>query len=166
MQHISKFSTLTSKPALALALTAALSGCTPLSLFYKEGIAVNRMQSDEVNCEVRALRDAPVQNEVDITPAIRVPPSETCDAAGNCTVTPGYTIPAQVHVIDVNFALRLRVTKACMLNQGYQRVTIPACSQRISKAAPTAATRTLPQLGANSCVIRNRGGSWQILNPQ
>ncbi|MDQ7070311.1 MAG: hypothetical protein Q9M48_06175 [Rhodobacterales bacterium] len=166
MQHILKIPAIAPKPVLALAATLVLASCASLSLYYKEGVPVNRMQSDEINCEVRALKDVPVQNEVEITPAVRVPPSETCDARGNCTVTPGYTIPAEIEVIDVNIGLRERVAKQCMLDQGYQRVTIPACSSSLSNSVPTAKTLTLPKLGSNSCVIRNRGGSWQILNPQ
>ncbi len=145
----------------------ALGACaTPLELYYKPGADVTRMQTEETKCEVAALRDAPVASQVRQDPGLYVPGYRSCNGAGNCTYYPGFWRPGRVYSVDVNAPLRLRLMDQCMAAKGYQRTQIPQCSQSVAGSIAPAATRTMPALSANSCAIRNEGGSWQIVNVQ
>jgi hypothetical protein len=147
-----------------LLLTLALPACAPLTLYYKAGTPVATVERDTTACQVQALRDAPVANQVRRTPPTYVPPRRTCDSAGNCTTTAGYYLPGEVYTVDVNSALRKKVENQCMADRGYSPASIPACPQGVKQAAPLAATATLPRLTPKSCAIRNRDGSFQIVN--
>lgn len=140
-----------------------LAACLPLDLYYREGVSVARMQADQTQCEVRALRDAPVASQIRRRPPVYVPPERVCDAQANCVTRPGYWVEGEIFTVDVNADLRARVADQCMIARGYRATTIPACPQSVANAAPPAATRILPPLSGNSCVIRNRGGTWQIV---
>lgn len=153
------------RSALFSAPLLLLSACTtPLEIYYKPGASVSRMQTDTNTCDVDALRDAPVANQVRQYPGYYVPGYRSCNNAGRCTVYPGYWAPGRLYTVDVNAPLRLRLTDQCMAAKGYQRTEVPACPQSIADSAAPAATQTLPRLTANSCVIRNESGSWQIVN--
>lgn len=152
-------------PVLLAAVSAiGLTACVPLSIYYREGVSVTRAQSDTLNCEVQAIKDAPVSNQTRVTPPRWVPQRQSCNSSGQCTVIPGYYLPGQTYTVDVNAGLRKRVETQCMANKGYAPVDIPACPDRIVKAAPPGATTTLPALTPNSCVIKNTNGTYQIVN--
>jgi hypothetical protein len=140
-----------------------LSGCAPFEIYYKPGASVTKLQTDTTNCEVSALRDAPVANQVRQDAPYYIPGRTYCDGNGNCHRNGGYWRPGRVYTVDVNAPLRLKVLDLCMANRGYQRTEIPVCSPNIARAAPAAITQTLPRLTPNSCVIHNDGGSWQIV---
>ena len=157
------------KHALPLALLLLpLAACDDLSLYYKSGATVQRMQVDQVDCEVQALRDAPVRTVVRRTPATWIPARRICDANGNCTTRGGYWEPGQVYTEDVNRGLRARVETLCMARRGYERVTLPGCPQSVRAAAgPATQTTRLPPLSDRSCVIRDRQAkSWRIVTPR
>ena len=152
------------RPIVALYLCLCVIACAPLSIYHKPGVSVSRMQSDQLACEVRALKDAPVANRVRQEPPRFIPARRICDGAGHCTVRHGYWLPGRVYTVDVNADLRKRVETSCMAARGYSPVSIPPCPQSVADAAPVAATRTLPTLAPNSCAIRNDDGSFQIVN--
>ena len=143
---------------------AALLACAPLETYYKPGATVATMKRDTTTCEVNALRDVPVSFQIRRKPPIFVPGNRSCDAAGNCTSHHGYYINGGVESYDPNVALRNRVEVQCMADMGYAPVSIPPCPDSIAKATPPAATTRLPALSENSCVIRNKSGSFQIVN--
>lgn len=151
---------------ILISCVLALPGCLPLSVYYKQGAPVARMQSDQTSCEIKALRDVPVATQIRTTPARYVPPRKICDAEGNCRTRGGYWIEGELYSVDTNKDLRTRAQAQCMASKGYRPVDIPPCSNAIARAATPAATRTFPALTPTSCVIRNKGGSWQIVNPQ
>lgn len=142
----------------------AVSGCGPLSIYYKPGVAVSRMQTDTLNCEVKALNDAPVANQIRQRPPVYYPGRQYC-SGGNCTYRAGYWVSGGFYTVDVNASLRSRVEDQCMAQIGYQPVRLPRCSAGVAAQVPTAATRTLPQLTENSCSIINDDGTWQIVTP-
>ena len=152
------------KPLLPLVLSLVLSGCLPLSIYHREGVSVTRMQSDTTECEVAALRDVPASNQIRRGPPRFVPGRRICDASGACKTRPGFYVPGEIYTVDVNKGLRERVELQCMAARGYAPVTLPACSAGTVRAAPAGITRTLPRLTPGSCVIRNKGGSWQIVS--
>jgi len=146
-----------------LLLPVLLASCAPLSIYHKPGVSVARMERDTLDCEVSALRAAPVATQVRREPPTFVPARQVCDAAGNCRTQPGYWVQGAIYTVDVNAPLRARVEDQCMIDKGYSPVTLPACSQAVAQSLPAARTVTLPPLGPNSCVVRNQSGSWQIV---
>lgn len=143
---------------------AALCGCFPVSTYYREGALVSALERDETACEVQALRDAPVANQVRQGPPRYIPGARICDAAGACVTRPGRYVPGPVYSVDVNADLRRRVAQQCMADRGYVPVTLPACPPGIAQAAPAGATTRLPKLRPEACAIRNSDGSFQIVN--
>jgi hypothetical protein len=149
---------------ILFALTV-LAGCaTGMSTYYAPGVSVSRMQTDTTRCEVQALKDAPVANQIRQNPPIFFPGSQYCNAAG-CYYRPGYWVDGGIYTVDVNRNLRARVLDLCMAQKGYAPVSLPRCSGAVAAAAPRAQTQTLPALTEASCVIRYDDGSWQIVNP-
>ena len=148
-----------------MVLALALAGCGPLTLYHRPGVSVSRMQADSTECEVQALRDAPVANQIRQNPPVFIPGNTWCNADGQCRTGPGTWVDGGFTSVDVNAGLRDRVMRQCMANRGYQPVTLPECSASIKAAVSPAQTTTLPRLGESSCVIRHGGGGWQIVTP-
>lgn len=141
-----------------------LAGCTPLNIYYKPGVAVARLEADQLACEVDALDKAPVANQIRRTPPVYIPGRVVCDGDGNCYQEPGYWREGEVFTVDVNTDLRKRVLHQCMTTRGYAPASVPPCPSGVANAAPPGQTDVLPPLTDKSCVIRNRGGGWQIVN--
>ncbi|MEO0936724.1 MAG: hypothetical protein AAFY38_01065 [Pseudomonadota bacterium] len=147
-----------------LPVLAALGACFPVSTYYREGVTLSSLERDETACEVRALRDVPVANQVRQDPPRYIPGARICDASGACVTRPGRYVPGPVYTVDVNADLRRRVTQQCMADRGYVPVTLPACPPGVAQAAPPGATTRLPKLRPEACAIRNSDGSFQIVN--
>lgn len=143
----------------------ALGACGPLTLYYRPGVSVSRMQTDTTRCEVAALKDAPVANQIRQRPPIYFPGQQYCGPKG-CVYRPGYWVDGGYYTVDVNRDLRSRVLDLCMAEKGYQPVSVPRCSPAVTAAAPQIPTRTLPALAENSCSIQYDDGTWQIVTPQ
>jgi hypothetical protein len=146
-----------------LLLCAGLAAaCAPLSIYYKPGVSVEKLQKDTLQCEVKALRDAPVANQIRQSPPRFIPPRQYCNGS-KCYTRPGHWIPGHTYTVDVNKPLRKRVEHSCMANRGYIPAEIPACPSGVSQAAKGPATTRLPALNENSCFIRNDDGSFRIV---
>ena len=141
------------------------SGCAPLTTYYRPGVSVARLNADLTGCEVAALRDAPVATEIRRSPPTFVPGERICNSDGSCYQRPGYWIEGPIYTVDVNEGLRNRVETYCMAGKGYERVTIPRCSEAVVRAAPPGVTTTLPRLTQSACMIPRDGGKVQIVNP-
>lgn len=141
-----------------------LASCTPLSIYYQEGASVTRLQTDQLNCEIAALSDVPVNNQIRQGPPTYIPTRRYCDAAGSCYTRGGFFEPGIIYTVDVNADLRKRAEEQCMAQMGYTPVTVPNCPSAIFRAAPKAETQVLPRLSAQSCAIKYQDGSWQIVN--
>jgi hypothetical protein len=146
-------------PALLL-----LAACGPMSIYYRPGVSVTRMQNDTTNCQVAALKDAPVATQIRQRPPIFFPGRNICNASGDCYVTPGYWADGGIYTVDTNQDLRNRVLDMCMAKKGYQPVTLPACPSSAKNSVPAVATTKLPTLTSKSCVIRYNDDNWQIVN--
>jgi hypothetical protein len=163
MQHVSmKRSRLATSAPLALLLIAA--ACAPLETYYRPGATVAAVNRDTTGCQVRALREVPVATQIRRLPPEYIPGRRLCKADGTCRVLPGRYIPGEIVTFDPNSPLRRRVETQCMADLGYAPVRIPACPDSIARAAPAGVTTLLPRLGERSCVIRNRDGSFQIVD--
>lgn len=152
--------------SLSLFATFLLAACAPMAIYHKPGVPVSRMQTDTTDCEVKAVKDAPVANQVRQYPPIYVPGNRVCDSSGTCWTTAGYWMDGGVYTVDVNADLRGRVMDMCMAGKGYRPVSIPNCSPAVKSAAPRRQTTTLPALTPQTCVIRYDDGGWQIVSPQ
>lgn len=147
-----------------LSLCSVLAGCAPMSLYYREGVEVTRMQSDLTTCEVGALKDVPESRQVRRGPPRYIPGPRYCDGTGTCRYGPGYYIPGELYTVDANAGLRARVSDQCMAQKGYREISLPQCSAAVAQSVPSGVTRVLPKLTESACVIRNSGGSWQIVS--
>jgi len=148
-----------------LGFVLLVAGCdTSLSYYHRAGVSVTRMQTDTTRCEVRALQDAPVANEIRQRPPIFVPGRQICDAAGNCWSRPGYWVSGGFYTVDANLGLRDRVMDLCMSQKGYTPVSVPACSASVKKLAPPRRTTILPTITDQSCSIQYEDDSWQIVS--
>ncbi|MEX0339355.1 MAG: hypothetical protein AB3N11_09980 [Arenibacterium sp.] len=146
---------------LSIVLILFLGACGPVATFYREGAPVTRLNSDQTACEVAALKDAPVANEIRRSPPIFYPPRQVCNSSGACYTRPGYWVEGPIYTVDVNKGLRARVLNSCMAKKGYSLVSLPRCTQ--STALQT--TARLPPLTSESCVIPGRDGLNQIVSP-
>lgn len=155
------------KTQATLALTGLLllTACAPATVYYRQGASVSRLQTDLTDCQVRALRDAPVATEIRQGPPLFWPGRTYCNPAGQCYATPGYWEPGNIYSVDVNADLRGRVEQQCMARRGYQPVTLGRCTQSIrNQVSPEPETR-LPGITAQSCVIPQDGGGYRIVTP-
>ncbi len=153
------------KPIIAqLGAFLALAACAPLTIYYRPGVEVTRMQRDQTQCAVGALNQAPVAEQLRQRPPIFYPGGQVCNATG-CYFTPGFWVDGGLYTVDVNANLRGQVEQQCMGDRGYQPVTLPLCNQSIKSQVAPRQTRTLPALTEQSCSIRYDDGSWQVVTP-
>lgn len=150
---------------IALPALFALTACdSSLSLYYKQGGSVSRMQSDQTQCEVKALKDAPVANQTRQTAPTYFPGRQVCGPSG-CYTSPGYWVPGSYYTVDVNEGLRARVMDQCMGQRGYHPVRLPSCTPATKQGVSAKLTTTLPRLTEQSCAIKYEGGGFQIVSP-
>ncbi|MDW4497790.1 hypothetical protein R5H30_07345 [Sulfitobacter sp. D35] len=147
------------------ALVALLTACAPLTTYYREGVEVSRLATDQTNCEIKALQQVPPSNQIRREAPYYVPGRRSCNDRGDCRVYGGYWIPGDVYTVDVNRGLRERAETLCMAEQGYSRVTLPDCAPGVAQSVAPASTTRLPPLRQGSCAIRRGGGRWQIVTP-
>jgi hypothetical protein len=141
-----------------------IAGCTPLSLFYKEGTPVQRLNSDLAECKLKGLRDIPVDQDIRYIPGNELPQT-FCDANGLCQTVWVQISPDRIETYDANDSLRDDYVEACMGAQGYQPIRLPACNDAVIRATRLSATKVLPPLSSNSCAIRLKTGQYQIVTP-
>ncbi len=122
------------------------------------------MESDLLSCEIAALADVPVNNQIRQEPPIYIPARRYCNTNGYCYTRGGYFEQGRIYTVDVNADLRTRAETSCMANQGYVPVTIANCPNSVFWAVPKASTTVLPRLTDRSCAVRYQDGSWQIVN--
>ncbi|MCV3270922.1 hypothetical protein [Roseobacter sinensis] len=144
-------------------LLALLASCAPLSIYHRDGAPVSRMQSDLLSCQISALEDVPVSNQIRQEPPVYIPARRYCNSDGRCYTRGGYFEEGRIYTVDVNADLRRKAEGQCMADQGYRPVTLPNCPNSVFRAAPKASTQVLPRLNPRSCAIRYQDGTWQIV---
>lgn len=142
-----------------------LAACGPLSMYYREGESVSRMQTETTECKVQALKDAPVANQVRQSPPVYWPGRTYCDGRGRCYRSGGWWEPGRIYSVDVNQGLRNTVEAQCMAQKGYRPVSLPPCKQAVKSRVPATRTTVLPPLGTGSCFVKFDDGSIQIITP-
>ncbi|MEO1137884.1 MAG: hypothetical protein AAFW87_00370 [Pseudomonadota bacterium] len=145
-------------------LSLLLSGCLPLSVYYREGAQVSRIDSDRSTCALFALRQVPVRKLTRY-----IPPTysykQSCNASGACTTIPVLISPGRWETYDANEGLRAKVAEQCMVEQGYQKVRIKPCPPAVIENTTIRATQVQPPLTTASCAIRIKGDKYQIVTP-
>ncbi len=143
-----------------------LSSCTgPLSLYYREGESVSRLQSETTQCQVQAVNEVPVATQVRQSPPTYWPGRSYCDGRGRCYRSPGWWQPGQIYTVDVNQGLRNEVEAQCMAKKGFRPVSLQPCKQSEKANVPAVPTTTLPPLTTQSCYVKYDNGSFQIISP-
>ncbi len=148
-------------PRFALPLVAliVLAACD-VTEYYAEGRSVADRSRDLAQCEADALSQYPERLVTRYTPRIFHPGSQTCDAAGTCTATPGYWDGGDPFVEDLNEDRRARAIAGCMGQRGYAEVSLPVCDPNLNAAPST----IMAPLTDSTCVIPARTGAL-IVNP-
>lgn len=148
---------------LSLGLFALLGACAPLSIYYKPGVEITRLETDTTQCQVQAVQEVPPNNQIRQSPPVFVPGRRYCNSGG-CFYGDPFWAEGQVYTVDTNAPLRGKVTDQCMAAKGYAPVRVPLCP--LGAVPPPGQTTRLPQLGPNSCAIRYSGGGFQIVEVQ
>jgi len=139
----------------------ALSACVPSSsIYYAEGVAVTTREADEARCEGAAFSEHPVRSQTRYTPRRYVPPQEICDRTGNCVLSEGYFEGGEPYTVDVNAEARRASLRACMIERGYTRITLPRCED----GATVRPTGVMAPLQESSCVLRTPFGP-EVVTP-
>ncbi|MFK7870418.1 MAG: hypothetical protein AB8B58_14415 [Roseobacter sp.] len=153
------------RPTLCLTgLLLFMIACSPVRLYHKAGVPVAQMERAELACRIDAVESAPVANQIRQGPARYVPARRYCNSAGACQIRGGYFVEGEIYSVDVNAGLRREIERQCMADQGFTYIELPQCSSGVSSAVPAAATEVLPPVSAQSCVIRNADGTYQIVD--
>ncbi|WP_198389403.1 hypothetical protein [Roseovarius faecimaris] len=143
---------------------SVLAGCTSLSLFYKEGTPVQRLNADLGACKQKGFETIPVDQDTRFIPGSETPRT-FCDANGYCQTVWVQITPDRIETYDANEGLREDFVEACMAQRGYQPVRLPACNDAVVRETTLSPTRVLPPLSAQSCAIRLKTGQYQIVTP-
>ncbi len=142
-----------------------LTACGPLSIYYREGESVSKMQEQTTQCKVQALEQAPVANQVRQSPPTYWPGRTYCDGSGRCYRSGGWWEPGRIYTVDVNQPLRNTVEAQCMAKKGFRPVSLPPCKSGVKSRVPATRTTTLPPLNTESCFVKFDDGSFQIITP-
>ena len=147
-----------------LLMAALAAACTPTTIYHREGTEVTRVYSELSTCQVTALSQVPVENRQRY-----IPPDYSyrsfCYSNGQCVSRRVLLRPGYFETYDANEPLRTNVTRSCMTDQGFSRVSLPQCSSDVVAATTITRTRVQPPITDTSCIIRIRSGGYQIVNP-
>ena len=148
---------------ICFATVVGLAACGSLSTYYKPGASVEVLNRQTLTCETTALREVPPSTQIRRTPPQLIRGKQTCNANGVCFTTPDRYLPGEIITYDPNDGLRRRVEQQCMADAGFTPVSIPSCPDAVARAASGEPTKILPNLNENSCVIRRKDGTFQIV---
>lgn len=135
-----------------------VSGCFPVEIYHKTGVSLTRLHADETACQVKALKNVPVNKLTRVTP-VRFIPRQICDGNGNCHAT-FVMVGGEVETYDANKDLRARYAQQCMTDKGYSKIELPRCTGE----APEPLPRHAPALSDESCAVRTKTG-FQAVTP-
>jgi len=145
----------------ALPVLAVLAACVPAPVYYAEGVTLAAREQDLGRCNAQAFASYPVRNVTRYRPRVFVPGTQSCDAAGVCTVTPPYWRGGEAYTVDVNAEARRAGGVACMGERGYARISLPRCAE----GTVIQPTTTMPPLTGGTCIWDQTGGVPVVANP-
>lgn len=164
--------------AKAVLVCVALAGCVEAPpVWYREGATGAAVSRARLDCDVLAVNRVPTNTQISTIPAVVSPTYTSCRPGygGNvsCTTTGGQVYGGGVTSYDANAGLRHQVVAQCMESKGWQKITLPYCTDAVSfsywrrvKADPGYFSRQqTPKITASTCVAPLQDGSLQIVNP-
>jgi hypothetical protein len=124
------------------AVAVVLSGCVSQETFVKNNMKYSDFEKDRASCETQASQQVGVN---------RSPGAELAVAL----------LTGVYQVQDANAAARVRNYEACMMNKGYQRIALPACTkvqeaQKNGVGPLTAQSRV--KITQSSCFVSDQAG--------
>lgn len=125
-----------------LAVAVIVSGCVSQETFVKNNMKYSDFEKDRASCETQASQQVGVN---------RSPGAELAVAL----------LTGVYQVQDANADARIRNYEACMMNKGYQRVALPACTkvqeaQKNGVGPLTAQSRV--KITQSSCFVSDQAG--------
>lgn len=146
------------KPASFLCLLGfVVAGCGPVAVYHKDRTSFATLEQDLLTCEVQALRDAPVANEIRQDPPVFHPGRRICRKDGSCYHTGGYWREGRIYTVDTNLGLRKRLAQSCMIQEGYSQIEAHRCPPGTVRP-PKDALGQLITPSQNTCAISVKAG--------
>lgn len=128
--------------AAVLTIAVILSGCVAQETFVKQNMRYSDFEKDRAACETKASQEIAVN---------RSPGAELAVAL----------LTGVYQTQDANAEARKNNYEACMLNKGYQRVELPACTNMADAkqygVGPLNAQSKV-EIKSNSCISNDQAG--------
>lgn len=137
-------------------LGLVLAGCAPVPVYYKDRTTFAVLEQDLTACEIQALREAPVANEIRQDAPVYYPGRRVC-RDGRCYHTSGYWREGRIYTVDVNASLRKRAETSCMVQKNYSVVEAQRCPLGTVRP-PKGALHTLLPPTPENCAISVKNG--------
>ncbi|MBT8154392.1 hypothetical protein KMP13_10875 [Epibacterium ulvae] len=152
------------KPASFLCLlTLVTVGCGPVAVYHKDRTSFATLEQDLLACEVQALRDAPVANEIRQDPPVFHPGRRICRKDGSCYHTGGFWREGRIYTVDTNEGLRGRLAQSCMIRNDYTQIEAQRCPPGTVRP-PKDALGRLVTPASDTCAISVKNGP-RVLRP-
>lgn len=147
-----------------LSALLTLTACTSMTIYHRDGAEVSRIDTDLTACRASAQTEVP--------PDIRqryIPPvysyQSYCYPNGYCTSQRILSAPGYFTPYDANEGKRAAWIQSCMAQKGFSQISLPLCEGEVTRATTIRRTRVQPPITETSCIIRIRGGGYQIVTP-
>ena len=136
------------RTAAACALLGLAGACVNMNTYYKTGTTMEAIARDDLACARRADIEVPPRIIVEHHPVYGPPPKPGA---------PPVILYWRTEYTDINEARRARAKAHCMAEAGYDRVSIPYCTdEQIAGRAFRPLPKT-PPLDGSICAVRRDG---------
>ncbi|MDV4144144.1 MULTISPECIES: hypothetical protein [Shimia] len=136
------------KPVFFCALLGLAGACVNMNTYYKTGTTMEAISKDDLACARQADIDVPPRIIVENHPVYGPPPKPGA---------PPVLLYWRTEYIDINEGRRARAKALCMAEAGYDRVSIPYCTdEQIDGRAFRPLAKT-PPLDGSICAVRRDG---------
>ncbi len=131
--------------------------CGPVVVYHKDRTSFATLEQDLLACEVQALRDAPVANEIRQAAPVFHPGRRVCRKDGSCYHTGGYWREGHIYTVDTNKGLRSRLVQSCMIQNNYAQIEAQRCPPGTVRPPKDAIGRLTPP-ASDTCAISVKNG--------
>lgn len=139
---------ISAKLSALLSVCALLGACVNMNTYYKTGTTLEAISKAELACARQADMEVPPRIIVQTYPVYGPPPKPGL---------PPVVLYWKTDYVDMNEARRARAKAHCMAEAGYDRVSIPYCTdEQIAGQSFRPLTKT-PALDDSICAVRRDG---------